>query len=40
MLFFFLLLREGTGTTNKALLILYGVPILGYAALRERETMA
>lgn len=35
---FILLLREGTGTTNKALLILYGIPILGYAALRERET--
>lgn len=32
-----LLLREGTETTNKGLIVLSGISILGHAALRGRE---
>lgn len=32
-----MLLREGTETTNKGLIVLSGISILGHAALRGRE---
>lgn len=34
---FILLLREGHRTSNKALLVIYGIPTSGHAALGERE---
>lgn len=36
LMLFILLLREGHRTSNKAVLVIYGLPIPGHAALGER----